>query len=107
MRRPDFRTRRWINNTFESKSKKGTEETIEYLDKEAKRDLNSEETKKLGEPEGQFEKIRIKRQPDGAINICTAIAISYRYQSKAKTQKLLTNVHEAKNGMAQAIRERS
>ncbi len=67
--------------------------------------MNSEETKKLGEPEGQFEKIRIKRQPDGAINICTAIAISYRYQSKAKTQKLLTNVHEAKNGMAQAIRE--
>ena len=67
--------------------------------------MNSEETKKLGEPEGQFEKIRIKRQPDGAINICIAIAISYRYQSKAKTQKLLTNVHEAKNGMAQAIRE--
>ena len=73
MGRPDFRTRRWprkankCNNTFESKSKKGTEETIEYLDKEAKRDLNSEETKKLGEPEGQFEKIRMKRQPDGAI----------------------------------------
>ena len=53
------------DNTTESKSKKGTEEAIEHLGKEVKRDLNS---KKLGKPEGQFEKIRIKRQPDGAIN---------------------------------------
>ena len=85
------------DNTTESKSKKGTEETIEYLSKEVKRDLNSKGTKKLGEPKRQFEKIRIKRQPDGAINICTAIAIPYRDRSEAKTQKLFTKVHEAKN----------
>ena len=72
---------------YESKSKQGTEETIEYLEKKAKRDMNSEEKNKLGEPEGQFEKIRIKRQPDGAINICTTIAISYRYQPGARSQE--------------------
>ena len=43
---------------------------MEYLGKGSKRDLNSEETKKLGKPEGQFEKIRIERQPEGATHQC-------------------------------------
>ena len=60
-------------------------ETIEYLGREVKGDLSSKGTKKLGEPKGQFEKIRIKRQPDGAIIICTAIAIPYRDRSEART----------------------
>ena len=40
---------------------------MEYLGKGAKRDLNSEETKKLGKPEGQFKKFALKDNHKGPL----------------------------------------
>ena len=48
------------------------------MDKESKRELNPDEIGKLGKPERQFEKYQIQKQY-GAINMCTAVALSYRY----------------------------
>ena len=88
-----------VHNDFDKR-----EETINYLDKESKRELNQDEIGKLGKPESQFEKLQIRKQY-GAINMCTAVALSYRYQAKGKRQTLLTNIQEARNNLIQAIAE--
>ena len=78
---------------------------IEYLEEVSKTELSPEETQKLGEPESQFSKFHNVRKIYAAIDICVAVALTYRNQAKGNSQTLLTNVMEARHTMIQAIRE--
>ena len=66
--------------------------------------MTTEELGKLGEPEGQFSKCGQVKKVGAAVDMCIAVALTYRTQSKWNAQRLITNITEARTTMIQAIR---
>ena len=99
---------RRVHNLFDLKDPmpydRGKEGMIKFLEGEAKRDLSAEELGKMGEPESQFSKCGGVKKVSAPIDMCIAVALTYRTQSKWNSQRLITNITEARSTMIQAIR---
>ena len=77
---------------------------MKELEIQADKQLDSQDAAALSRPEGQFEKLKVRRSTDN-INMCMAVTLTYRYLEKGKRQEMVTNLMECRNLMMQAIRE--
>ena len=95
-------TNKSTNKNSENSSNKSS--NLLDLEKEANKQFDEKDKKDLSEPEEQFDKLRMKKS-SGNINICMAIANTYRYLDKGKRQAMGTSINEGRWIMNQTITE--